>query len=133
MSEVVANLSTEEATCLMAMKEGAGLLDLGPYSRWHEAINSLVNRGYAKSRDVLTFDPKNPHSKGCEYVITDAGRRVCDDWENQSIRDLIGANNAVALSKQGWHVRGFSEKQVDALANFYWKMTGRNPSEICPP
>lgn len=132
MPEIVPDLTEDEAACLMILKDGAGLLDMGGYSRWSKPVKSLVVRGFAKPRKIATFDPANNTAQAFDYVITDAGRSVCEAWENQSLMDVIRANNSVAERKP-IDTGGFTEKQIRALADFYWKMTGRNPSEICPP
>lgn len=126
MNEIQAPLTEDEAACLMIMKEGVALLAL-PYSRWEKPIRGMLRRGFVQRQ--------NMKGGGDEYVITDTGRAVCDAWENQSLIDVINVNNKVAESTVPFPVNtvGFSEKQVRALADFYWKMTGRNPVEICPP
>lgn len=123
MNEIQVPLTEDEAACLMIMKEGAPLVAM-EFSRWDKPIKTLAKRGLCAPRMML--------GGGAEYVITDAGHVVCEAWENQSLRDVITANNNVAERRE-FNIDGFTARQVKALADFYWKMTGRNPSEICPP
>ena len=129
MNDVIPEFTENEISALMVLAQGVGLLALG---NWEKSLKSLVSRGFAKPRQISTYDPANNTAQAYDYVITDAGREVCEAWENQSLMDVIKANNAVA-QRSPINISGFTEKQVRALADFYWKMTGRNPAEICPP
>lgn len=134
MMSIIPSLTEDEAAVLMIMKEGQPLVDLGEHSKWHGSLLSLAGRGLCSA--VSQF------KSGSEYAITEAGRTAAEEWENQSIRDVIQANNAVASNRRDYvtpdeisklRVYGLSPKQIAALANFYTNTTGRNASEICEP
>lgn len=123
MSDVIPELTEEEASALQTMAHGAALLALR-FSRWEKPIEALSARGYCQ--------PRPYPGGGVEYIITDAGAAAIEAWENDALRDVIRVNNEVAQAK-AVPATAFTQRQIDALANFYYKMTGRNPSEICPP
>lgn len=97
MSDIIPSLTEDEAAVLMIMKEGQPLVDLGEHSKWHGSLLSLASRGLCSA--VSQF------KSGSEYAITEAGRTAAEEWENQSIRDVIQANNKMAARKPlGPHV-----------------------------
>jgi hypothetical protein len=122
MPEIISDLTGDEASCLMIMNEGAPLVDLGEHSRWHVPLRTLLNRGFVSQQ-------RYPGG-GTEYVITSFGQDAIKGWEDQSIRDVIEANNRVARQRPD---AGLTPRQIQFLAEFYRNMTGRNPSEICDP
>lgn len=121
---ILPELTEDEAAALKIMAQGAALVALS-FSRWEKPIKTLASRGFCEARPML--------GGGVEYVATQTGREVSEAWEDMSLRDVIRVNNEVATQRHDINPAGFSEKQIRALADFYWKMTGRNPSEICPP
>ena len=100
MTDVVPKLTEDEAACLLIMKEGQALVDIGEFSKWHNPLLSLSRRGLCATAQKF--------NNGYEYVITDTGRQVVEAWEDQSLRDVIEANNKVASNRVSGSWQGYA-------------------------
>lgn len=103
--EILPPLSTNEYALLQIMARGESIADLGEYSRWSSPLAELVKRGYAKALDKFN------------HVITEAGRAACSATEDDEMRMLIRANNALVEARQTREILTplFSEPSAELL------------------
>jgi hypothetical protein len=80
----VVDLTQDELIILLIADEGESMMPIG---RWEAPVASLVAKGYLHANDKFN------------NVITDAGRKVCKQADDDSARALIGVNDAVV---EGW-------------------------------
>ena len=86
------DLSQDELTVLLIAAKGERMMPIG---RWEAPAQSLLTKGYLQ-RNVSPQDPSGMHN----LTITVAGRKACKQAEDDSMRALIGAHNAVVEARQ---------------------------------
>lgn len=77
------SLTQDEYAVLMIAEKGESIAAIG---RWEKPIQSLVARGLMRANDKFN------------NVITDAGRVAVEKEDDEAIRDVIQANNAIAAN-----------------------------------
>lgn len=113
----MSNLSSDELTVLLIANEGESMMPIG---RWEAPVKSLLAKGYLQ-RNCSPQDP----SGNFNQTITDAGRLVINQDEDETARHMIEANNAAVIGKQNAReaVEAIAVQLVD-LAELSVKITG---------
>jgi len=98
-------LTIDEQTLLMIMREGPRMLAIG---RWEKTILSLYERGLVNQQTTP--------GGGTDYGLTYTGRELIDGYEDNEMREVIEAHNqnVTKIRDVGPHVVG---------GNLFFKMS----------
>src|SRR3979490_14498 len=109
------DLTQDELTVLLIADEGGSMMPLG---RWQAPVESLIVKGYLHANDQFN------------NVITEAGRKACGKAEDDNVRSMVDANNAMVMGRQKATARAEELAILLAeLATFSSGITGNDKVE----
>jgi hypothetical protein len=88
----MSDLTQDELIVLLIAAEGESMMPIG---RWEAPLRSLVAKGLMAPQSGA-HDPTGMFN----CYITPEGRKACNKGDDDNIRALIGANNAVVDARQ---------------------------------